>query len=427
MPKSKTKKNSKSKTKSKHNKTVKLREKLPSLEELLSREDEIKYLENDICNFRFVNPENYGGEKKKDIISICFFKMNNHYKDFSVYLRGLDNWINYLNTNKHTSNIRIRMFIDQNIYKDKAIMKRLTSSDKIELVLFTCSKYMNKEGFHVDVFGSMVRFFPAFDYPNNDANNVLLADIDLNGEDLYRVDVVIKNKNKIIQMNPYKEPLVNGLISQVDLIYSGYPPHIYAGLTYLMDLKVNHKILDNFIKNPKVSLKNRTNKNYNKKGQDAGKFGYGIDEIFLNNYWYKEFNTAGAMMLYTPAFFVYWSNKRINSHKKSKHIFRQILGKYGNDDMSLKEMIRMFDNQFYSRKNRKYYKEWKFDNKTKYLASRFYKAIKMALEKKIYFMEKNIMELIVGSYNNIIRSDTIVFTDLKTNKYKVEHIKAIKI
>lgn len=123
----------------------------------------MKYLENSICEFKLL--KNYS-DKKKSILSTSLFRMKNHYKNFKIYILGLKRWIKFLNS--YNNNYVMRIFIDKNIYEDQQIMKIINQCKKIEPVIFTCSEYMN-EGFHVNVFGSLVRFFPIFNFKNNDA------------------------------------------------------------------------------------------------------------------------------------------------------------------------------------------------------------------------------------------------------------------
>jgi len=43
--------------------------------------------------------------------------------------------------------------------------------------LFSCNEYC-RDKWHLGTFGTLLRMFPVFDLPNNDAGVVIIADID---------------------------------------------------------------------------------------------------------------------------------------------------------------------------------------------------------------------------------------------------------
>lgn len=133
----------------------------------------LQYLSNDICDFEILF--DFNKSDKKNILSACFFRMNKHYKDFTIYKNGLKKLITLLNSQQEYI---LRIFIDEHIRNDKEIFDLLQNS-KIEIVVFKCKKYLNNN-YHIDVFGALVRLFPIFDFKNNDTNNVIVIDIDLN-------------------------------------------------------------------------------------------------------------------------------------------------------------------------------------------------------------------------------------------------------
>ena len=137
----------------------------------------VKYLENNICEFETLFEIDYN--KKINILTTCFFKMDKHYKNFDTYIRGLKKLINMLN---YQNEYMLRIFVDQNVLDDQEIMNILKSSKKVQIVLFKCANFM-KGNYHIDVFGALVRLFPVFEFKNNDAKNVICIDIDLNNED----------------------------------------------------------------------------------------------------------------------------------------------------------------------------------------------------------------------------------------------------
>ena len=68
----------------------------------------VKYLENNICDFEILFDIDYN--KKVNILSTCFFKMNSHYKKFTIYVEGLKRLITMLDTQ---SDYTLRIFIDE--------------------------------------------------------------------------------------------------------------------------------------------------------------------------------------------------------------------------------------------------------------------------------------------------------------------------
>jgi len=131
-----------------------------------------KYLENIFCDFRPLKKIDY--QKKKNIISCVLFKMKlGGYKNFNKYLEGVKSVAEIAKF----LNFEVRLFIDYHIYIDKKIMDYLQTFSIVTLILFSCSDFLI-DNYHVSVFGTLVRFFPLFNFPNNDASLVIISDID---------------------------------------------------------------------------------------------------------------------------------------------------------------------------------------------------------------------------------------------------------
>lgn len=372
-----------------------------------SKNTQIEYLKNDICNFYFLNPNHYDNKNGKNIFSMTFFKMDNHYKNFEIYLKGLDRWIKFLETNK--PNFVIRLFIDQNILNDETIMKKILFSKYIEPVLFTCKDYMNIKGFHIDLFGTLVRFFPAFNFPNNDAKKVICVDIDLKNEDFRKIELMMNKKNLI-------DKYLTGMVSITGMLYNNTQPHIFAGCFYTGKSKYDKKIILDFIKDPEIKMINKTDINY---GTRENKYSYGVDEIFLNTYWIKKMDKIQSIIHYTPAYFVYHSKETILKNKNSEKIFKLILGKYYTDNMNLKYMMSFFDKQFYNKVE--------FDKKEKYIAKRFYKVIHEFFNNNEIWFEKNIMQMLDKYFYNVLICDAVYTIDTNTFDYNVKLYNAKKL
>ena len=160
----------------------------------------LSYLENPICKFTPLFDIDYS--VKKNLLCCSFFKMaSKSYKDLSIYVNGLKVLHDY--RVRETPGYYLRLFIDESIYSDKEIMAKLNKLDKLEMVLYSCPNFTTRMEnsnvvFHEGVFGMMVRFFPMYDFPNNDANIVLITDIDISSKErIYTFDLIDTIKKNI--------------------------------------------------------------------------------------------------------------------------------------------------------------------------------------------------------------------------------------
>jgi hypothetical protein len=261
-----------------------------------------KYLENPICEFTPLFNIDY--TKKKNIISCSFFKMaGGGYKNFTEYSNGILHLSNFIK--KEMKDFKLRLFIDMSIYNDKKIMDTL-KNNSIEIVLYKCPSYVVDKNKHKGIFGMFARFFPIFDFKNNDAKLVFISDIDFNSYKevsnfFYKTNGNIINyliKTKIIYKlhtfiyNNYSLMYIsNWLFINKNNYKNNYiHPYVRGGSTYYYK-KINYKILLNFF-----NLVNSSNKIYsaysklekNKKNLIKNdKYLYGSDEYFLNRIYIK--------------------------------------------------------------------------------------------------------------------------------------------
>lgn len=183
------------------------------------------YLENDIC--KLIPLFDFNPNIKKNIFSGCFFKMRGGgYKNFNKYLNGIK--ILYDVINEEMPNFSLRLFIDMSIYNDKTIMNILYKLKKIEIVLFCCNLYKRENIYHLGTFGTILRAFPLFDFPNNDSNRVIIVDID------------ILENNKYNILKGYKNLLKYYTDDELDKLYifgSGKPYMVLNNKKYIIDNK----------------------------------------------------------------------------------------------------------------------------------------------------------------------------------------------
>lgn len=246
----------------------------------------IEYLSNPICRFTPLFEINYN--IKQNIISACLFKLPRSYKDFNLYVRGLGTLNMYVK--RYLNDFRIRLFIDHHIYADKVIMNSISKLDRVDVVKFKCDdKYM--VGDYLDgLFGTLIRFFPMFNFPNNDSNIVSIMDADLNPKDIDAYHRIYDNFQYYLQhtTNPSDTYLYfYGRLFHPALKVMGKidvtTPYALASKIYGIR-KMDNKIILDFIREVVES----TNKIYSDYAQprelkSPTKFIFGVDEYFLNN------------------------------------------------------------------------------------------------------------------------------------------------
>ena len=253
----------------------------------------MSYLDNNICTFTPLFDINY--KIKKNLICCSFFKMyNKGYKDFSIYLKGIYFMYNYVI--HKVKNYSIRLFIDNSIYKDENIMKILKKMDKLEIVVYECQLLLLKKNsnYHEGLFGTLVRFFPMFNFPNNDAKNIFVTDID----DI-AFKTVLENVNNMVKNKKIKNIYlikIGNLSKNVKYKYKSYKniitPYCVAQ-SFVSFLRINYNVIIDFVNNVKKSTEIYSyyyemikNSNFNnelmKKYNGTTNFIYGIDEYFIN-------------------------------------------------------------------------------------------------------------------------------------------------
>lgn len=366
-----------------------------------------KYLENNICEFETLFDIDYS--KKVNILTTCFFKMSKHYKNFETYIRGLKKLINMLNSqNKYI----LRIFIDENILEDREIMSVLKSSNKVQIVLFKCAKYM-KESYHIDVFGALVRLFPAFNFKNNDAENVICIDIDLNSDDIETLRKFLYYKTDKVQI------IGKGMISSLFLLK--LRPHYFCGLIGFFNKKYNYEIITDFIdKAPTIQNKGIY-------GKREKPFGYGTDELFLNEYFiyakdYTNGTELGSMFEYDINWFIYHYKEDMMKENPnlSRDYLTYILDDLYKPNLTTEELFDLLDSKIY---------QINYKNKDKInLTTNYYKLLKILVEEKKKWFDRSIMKLINKYYQGIIQCLSIVFFNKENmDIYKVVNINSKKL
>jgi hypothetical protein len=343
----------------------------------------MKYLENDICDFEIIS--SWDTSKKYNIISTCFFKMGSHYKNFDIYIRGLKNLIRII---KSQSKYVLRIFIDEHIKADPIIYPLLIGSEQIQIILFKCSDYI-ESNYHIDVFGALVRLFPMFDFDSNDSLDVIVVDVDLNPED--------QNKLKILVDYTTTEKEIFGA-GQVDkLLINKYLPHYFCYLFAVYNFKFDKSIIIDFIKDA-PNIKNKGIYNLRLKP-----FGYGTDELFLNEYMmygdsFKHIKGVkiGILLNYDINWFLYYYKKELLEDMASSTYanLKFILGKFYKPNMSSEQMFNLIDKFTYRIKS---------SNSNKiYISERFSELIKELDSKNLEWFSLEHIKLINKNFSDIV-------------------------
>lgn len=351
------------------------------------------YLKNDICEFEILTP--WSSNKKYNILSASFFKMPSHYKNFDIYIKILKKLINLVNKQ---NNYMLRIFIDQHIKSDNEIYQTLLESKKVQIIMFKCSNYIDDSNYHIDVFGALIRLFPLFDFENNDSSNVIVVDIDLNDEDL------IKLQN-LMNINTNKKEII-GMAKMSDLLIMKYDPHFFCGLFGVFNVKFPKSIIVDFILNaPNINDKGL----YNKRLKP---FGYGTDELFLNEYFvhYKNYKYVkniklGIIFNYDINWFLYYYKKELLTDLASKTYsnLKFILGKFYKPNMTSEQMFNFIDKLTYMTKST--------DLNKIYISQKFYDLIENLNFNNLEWFSLEHIKLIYKYFFRIVDCTAVIYYD----------------
>jgi hypothetical protein len=154
-------------------------------------------LPNDICSFTILRNKSLLVPGVNALVSV-FFKRDTYYKNFDIYTRGLSKVLKFVDDPKQNDPKKpfiYVLFIDKHVADDKSIRSMIDKTKLCVPILFEAPKYMVND-YHIDLFGTLIRFFPMFNYNNNPFNAVICIDIDLHGEDYVRLKNLMRFKHK---------------------------------------------------------------------------------------------------------------------------------------------------------------------------------------------------------------------------------------
>lgn len=212
------------------------------------------------------------GTPSKNILSCSFFTMKDSYKNFSRYESYL---LNFLKYQKILNHFETRIYVDKTS-KDFALNASKTYPN-VSIIEFKCPEFEDDFS-HIGTFGAFPRFLPLFE-PNLEI--VWITDIDITSNYLNN-NIVKYIKHNNIDLN---------IITTVCFAFRGmqnkYP--LMAGNLIFNKFKANKRILTSFFNRVLKGDENDIIEKLNSlnKSKPPSKIPYGMDEYFLNHYFYN--------------------------------------------------------------------------------------------------------------------------------------------
>ena len=252
----------------------------------------MNYLNNNICKFTHLF-EKKNWNIKKNIVSCAFFKLSSSpYKNFNLYIDGLEKLYSKVYTEYKDENFTIRLFIDNSIYLDKKLFERLKKMDKLEMVLYECINYKIgiDSNYHIGLFGTLVRFFPMFNFENNDADIIIISDIDdydYFEKSIQNIRLIKTNIKPYTQLSFFKTGNISkNVLYTISLIYKNIPNPYAVASNFISFSKCDSQVLYDFLveigDSDELLTKYQHKFESNSNLMTDNKFVYGFDEYFLN-------------------------------------------------------------------------------------------------------------------------------------------------
>ena len=304
-------------------------------------------MDNSICSFEDIFKKL--PKKKINIVSVCLFKIDNGYHDFSRYLNGAKRLKEFTKMIDYT----LLIFIDDSIYTNKEIYDKLlenTFDDNTIYIKYNCPKFKKDENFHKGLFGTLVRFFPLFDFPNNPFKKVIISDIDF-------------DKSSFNRMFTYFITMKKLKLDSLCKVYSSleYSPQFFksnkrlyrnkddiaimACSMFFNKKKLDYNIIVNYL-NKIMDTSSELYKDMRKKTlihEIDDVFAYGVDEYFLSNILYYIFKKYDINICYYKSFDLLhflnvlhkqYINKTLKNVEEYKKLLQTVLHQPKNNDIN---------------------------------------------------------------------------------------------
>jgi hypothetical protein len=301
-------------------------------------------MENSICTIKTLYTPN---RRYANTVNLVFFRAIPLTKNFNQYIDGLREWKEY---SKIFPDSQLQVFIDKAVSMNEEIMDILHKLDA-RIYLFECSDFLIKDGFHIGLFGTMLRFFPMFDINTHPMTVAHMCDLEPGPKTIH----AMKLMNKLSGMKGpsliYESKFIYSKIYSSQLtLKSGVPfPWVAAGkftalkrvpfsllTSYLEDIKKGKKFFNRFEEQMLPYIK-----------KEHGNFSFGVDELFLNHVylpWLIE-NKATVVIIIrdvNPKNFIKGVRNIIYKQKESKKHLEYILTKNQSVERSVNELINVF-------------------------------------------------------------------------------------
>jgi hypothetical protein len=251
---------------------------------------------DDLCKIEYSGSD---PSSKAIILSCCLFKLDNMYKDITLYTDGLKKLIEFIGNLNKTDKLDIHIFIyyDNSIDNDDKFIqiKNLSKTlNYIKLCKYHCPSFI-KNDMHRGTFGMFIRFLPLFEkqYEHN-LKNIIDVDNTHNTLHFYFKYILPKvnasNYNCVIYQrigyewkynNQYKNKYIDGMCYASIFIKNMYLP-LKLLTDFLIKLRDNDKTLIKIIEKV-TQVKDNIDISDDKRFNKTDNFMYGVDELFINN------------------------------------------------------------------------------------------------------------------------------------------------
>lgn len=374
----------------------------------------MNYLINNVCKFTPLSNNKNWIDKiqiKKNIVSCSFFKLSSSpYKNFNLYIDGLEKLYSKVYTEYKDEGFIIRLFIDNSIYLDKELFSRLKKMDKLEMVLYECVNYQigTNSNYHVGLFGTLVRFFPMFNFENNDADIIIISDIDdydYFEKSIKNIKIIKSNIKSHTELYFFKTGNISkNVLYTISSVYKNIPNPYAVASNFISFSKCDHKVMYDFLieigESNELLTKYQHKFESNSNLMTGDKFVYGFDEYFLNinytNYLIDTSKTACIKFKWSVygSLFWYLSKKNIPQHQINliNNMFKYIYDSIGFNFISDNNLIGKFKTL-----EKQIYKNNSFSQKILYYFYYFFTSVEN--DKRYEFLFPSDIYLLISKYD----------------------------
>jgi hypothetical protein len=278
-------------------------------------------------------------------VNIVFFKAMPLTKNFQKYVDGLKGWKEYI---KRFPDSQLQLFVDKAVAEDPDIQPVIDELNA-RVIMFECPDFLRSDGYHIGLFGTMLRFFPMFDINTHPFKVAHISELEPDRnhiENFKSFDEVSKMKG--ISLMYESTHLFESEFKGRELMSDGLPyPWISAGKFSAME-KIPFTMWSKFandVKHGKEWL-SPTGRVKPKTTTEHGEYYYGVDEFFLNYVYLPWLIKKGASIVLivkcNPALSAFYLSEHIKRDRRSPEFFNYILGKKQSVQASLHELDRLF-------------------------------------------------------------------------------------